>query len=37
MTEVTITSKYREITFSTIKNIKLNPSQQPKHLDDGYE
>jgi hypothetical protein len=34
---LTITSRDREITFNTIKNIKLNPSQQPKHLDDGYE
>jgi hypothetical protein len=32
-----ITSRDRKITFSTIKKIKLNPSQQPKHLDDGHD
>lgn len=34
---LTITLKNREITLSTIKKIKLNPLQQPKHLDDGYD
>jgi hypothetical protein len=34
---LTITSQNKEITFNTIKKIKLNPSQQPKYLDDGYE
>jgi hypothetical protein len=34
---LTITSIDRKITFNTNKKIKLNPSQQPKHLDDGYE
>jgi hypothetical protein len=34
---LTIISIDRKITFSTIKKIKLNPSQQPKHLDDGHD
>lgn len=34
---LTITSRDRKITFNTNKKIKFNPSQQPKHLDDGYE
>jgi hypothetical protein len=32
-----ITFGNKEITFSTIKKIKLNPSQQPRHLDDEYD
>jgi hypothetical protein len=34
---LTITSKGREVTLSTIEHVKLNPTQQPKHLDDGYD
>jgi hypothetical protein len=34
---LTITSKGREVTLSTINCVKLSPTQQPKPLDDGYD
>jgi hypothetical protein len=34
---LTITSKGREVTLNTIKHVKLSLTQQPKHLDDGYD
>jgi hypothetical protein len=34
---LTISSEDRVVTFNTTKRIKLDPSQQPKHLNDGYD
>jgi hypothetical protein len=33
----TINSKDMVVMFNTIKRIKLDSSQQPKHLNDGYD